>query len=208
MLSFIGAAAVKGALERGCIGEGDTATAGQTESDTTDGNILTAEQSLLNIVASGLAFDIVGERENKFAHLASLDASLQTGEVEVFGANPLNRGKFAVQDMVSATKIASTLHCHEIGNMLDNADKRPLSLRVVIDSAALPFADIARLRATMQAARSILKTIDERAESFGFCHQQVQGDALSRAVAETRQLPELAKGVVVGGRHGSRILTT
>ena len=118
------------------------AATGQAKADA--GNFQRAPlwQMLREVVARGLAFDIIRKREDQFLHLARSHARPQRGEVQLIGPHPVNRRQFTVQDMIGAAKCTAPLDRDEIRHMLDYADDRRIPPLVRTDRAEFGFGEI------------------------------------------------------------------
>src|SRR5262249_55821265 len=90
-----------------------------------------AGDALGDVVRGGLALDRGIERQDKL--LAGLQPPDEAVDVEVLGADAVERGERAAEHVITAAERSGAFQCPEVGEVFDDADRRLVPLRVATD---------------------------------------------------------------------------
>src|SRR6266567_2117276 len=89
-----------------------------------------------------LALDARIGRENDFLDPGSVEPRQKLAHPQILGADAVERGKRAKQDVVAPAELAGALEREEIVGLLDDAQDALVSLRVAADAAGILFRDV------------------------------------------------------------------
>src|SRR6185437_3282646 len=116
------------------------------------------------------------------------------------------RRERAAEHVVDALVLVRALHRDHVARLLHHADHAVVAARVLADSAARLVGQVEGGLAQADSLLDFADRVGQRERVLARGAQDVKGQALGRAVADARQLRELADqalhGRCVGGAHG------
>ena len=126
------AAAFEGAAESEFVGIIKAAAGGEPLRDARDADAGVGER-FGEIMAGGVAFDIGGEREDDFFDVLLWDALDELGDAEIFGADAVERGDAAAEDVELAAEGVGLFDAQDIDGAFDDAEESGVAARIVAD---------------------------------------------------------------------------
>ena len=183
------AAAFEGAAEGEFVGVIEAAAGGEALRDAGDADAGVGER-FGEIMAGGIAFDIGGEREDDFFDVLLWDALDELGDAEIFGADAVERGKFAAEDVKLAAKAAGFFDGENVHGFFDDAEEGWIASCVGADGAGLAFGEAAALGAELNCAACVGEGFGEIGGEFGGRLDEVESDAFGGAGADAGEFAE------------------
>jgi hypothetical protein len=131
---------------------------------------------------------------------ARLDAGQQLGDLQVLGVDPVDRRQRPAEDVVAPAVLVRALDRDDVARLLDDADDRRVAPLVLADAAALLVGQVEAHLAQADALLDLADRVGQRGGVLGVGAQDVEGEALRRALPDPRQLPELGDQALDGRR--------
>ncbi len=94
------APALEGASQCYRIGVENTAAARNSEANSRDAHAALNRDAFLNIMAGGLALDVIGKGQHEFLYIAGFNTCHEARNVQVVGSNPVQGRKPSMQDVI------------------------------------------------------------------------------------------------------------
>jgi hypothetical protein len=124
-------------------------------------------------MASGFPLDIVGDGEDEFLDLAFLDTVSQGFEIQLVGPDTPNRGKLAMQNMVTTMVGAGTLDGKEVGHTLNDTYFPVFAFLSEANGTGFILGEVSADGTGSYRGSRNPQSLDELIETLGFLHQKV-----------------------------------
>ena len=133
-------------------------------------------------MAGGFTLDVVGKRKDQLRRFAALDPRAKRREVEIIRADSVDGGQFAVKHVIGAAIRTAALDRDEVGHVLHHTDDGAVPPFVGADRTVLRLREVAAALAAPHRAGGLFEGGHERRQLRGLLNEQVQRNALRRAV--------------------------
>ena len=201
------AAAFHGAGHCDFVGVFDVAAGGDAGGDAGDFDVKGAEGGG-EPGGCGFAFEGGAGGEDDFVDFAVLDAGEEVGGAELVGADAVERGECAVEDVVDALVAAGALNGGDAGGLLDDADEALVADGGGTVGAGIDIGDVVADGAEAEAGFEGVDGVGEGGGVFLGGAEDVEGEALGGFGADAGKffefVDEAGERLCVTG-HGLRV---
>jgi hypothetical protein len=141
--------------------------------------------------------------EHDLAHLAIRRAVDELGDLQVLGIDAVDRREGAAQHVVEPAELVGALDGNDVAGLLDDADDRAVAPLVLADAAARALGEVEAHLAEADLLLHLADRVGEGVGALGVLAEDVEGQPLGAALADSGKLRELGDQAVDGARvHG------
>ena len=135
-------------------------------------------------------------RQNNFGDVAIGQAHHQFFDVQVIGANALDRTDSPAKYVIATAEFASLFNSHHIFTLFNNADNGVVTSRIATDATLLFFGHVATGDAETHALFYFAKHIDKATDIDRICLQDEKGNALCALWTHARTTTKLVDEIL------------
>ena len=191
----------EGAAERHFVGVLEVAADGQAAGEARHADA--AAQPVGQVRGGRLAGHVRVRRQDDLLDAVALDAPDQLVDPQMLGLDAVDRRERAAEHVVQAPELVRPLEREQVGRLLDDADERAVAARVAADRRSAPPRSGSRTRGRSGLVLDVADRVGERERLLLRDAQQMEGEAVRRARADSRQARQLRDEVLDGrGEHG------
>src|SRR3954447_7526940 len=139
-------------------------------------------------------------RQHDLADRAVAHARIELGDLQVLGVDAVDRRQRAAEDVVAPAVLVGALDGDDIAGLLDDADEARVAALVLADAAARLVGQVEAHLAQADALLDLADRVGQRVGVLGVAAQDVEGQALSGALADAGQLAQLGDEALDGRR--------
>ena len=154
--------------------------------------------AMCSAVASPVVVGLVASTTSPMRPLPH--ARVELGDLQVLGIDAVDRRQRAAEHVVAAAVLVRALDGDDVAGLLDDADEARVAALVLADAAARLVGEVEAHLAQPDALLDLADGVGQRVGVLGVAAQDVEGQALGRALPDAGQLAELGDEPLDGRR--------